>query len=150
MAAAGVGSRGRLIGWRSMRGSEAGVSGCRRAVLVENGVHRGPGLNGEEWVAPLPRGRRPLCGGGLRADNADRVMAVLFVRLDSGCIDRAVWTLRSADVGKADGMAGWSTFLESAEALLDGRALETVSIMGYVSEGANRELAIEAPGGDFH
>ena len=51
--------------------------------------------------------------------------------------------LRSAHVLKAAGKVHWKTFVGTAKAVLDGRALETIPNKEYVWERTNRVLAKE-------
>ena len=77
------------------------------------------------------------------ADDADRVKAGFFARLEPRREDWALRMLRSAHVLKGAGKVDWKTFAGTAKAVLDGRALETVPIMEYVWERTNRVLAHE-------
>ena len=67
----------------------------------------------------------------------------LFTRLEPRREAWAVRMLRSAHVLKGAGNVDWKTFVGTAEAVLDGRALETIPIMEYVWERTNRVLANE-------
>ena len=77
------------------------------------------------------------------SDEADRVKAGFFARLEQRREDWALRMLRSAHVLKGAGNVDWKTFAGTAKAVLDGRAFETIPIMEYVWERTNRELANE-------
>ena len=77
------------------------------------------------------------------AEDADRVKAGFFARLEAWREDWAQRMLRSAHVLKGAGNVDWNSFAGTARALLDGQALETVPIMEHVRERTQRELAIE-------
>ena len=77
------------------------------------------------------------------ADDADRVKAGFFARLEPRREDWALRMLRSAHVLKGAGKVDWKTFTGTAKAVLDGRALETIPIMEYVWERTNRVLVNE-------
>ena len=77
------------------------------------------------------------------ADDADRVKAGFFARLDSRREDWALRMLRSAHVLKGGGNVDWRTFSGTAKAALVSRALETIPIMEYVWEMTSRELVKE-------
>ena len=77
------------------------------------------------------------------ADDADRVKAWFFARLESRREDWALRMLRSAHVLKGGGNVDWRTFTGTAKSVLDGRALETIPIMEYVWERTNSELVNE-------
>ena len=69
--------------------------------------------------------------------------AEFFARLELRREDWALRMLRSAHVLKGAGNVDWKTFAGTAKAVLDGRTLETIPIMGYVWERTNRVLARE-------
>ena len=77
------------------------------------------------------------------SDEADRVRAGFFARLEPRREDWALRILRSAHVLKGAGNVDWNTYAGTARALLDGQALETIPIMEYVWQRANRELVNE-------
>ena len=77
------------------------------------------------------------------SDEADRVKAGFFARLEQWREDWALRMLRSAHVLKGAGNVDWKTFAGTAKSVVDGRAFETIPIMEYVWERTNRELANE-------
>ena len=77
------------------------------------------------------------------SDEADRVRAGFFARLEPRREDWALRMLRSAHVLKGAGNVDWNTYAGTAQSLLDGQALETVPIMEYVWQRTNRDLAVE-------
>ena len=77
------------------------------------------------------------------AGDGDGVKAGFFARLEPRREDWALRMLRSAHVLKGAANVDWKTFAGTAQAVLHGRALETVPIMEYVWERTNRVLAKE-------
>ena len=77
------------------------------------------------------------------SDEADRVRAGFFARLERRREDWALRMLRSAHVLKGAGNVDWQTFAGTAKAVLDGRAFETIPIMEYVWERTTREMVSE-------
>ena len=77
------------------------------------------------------------------SDEADRLRARFFARLEPLRGDWALRMLRSAHVLKGAGNVDWKTYAATAKALLDGQALETIPIMEYVWQRTNRELVNE-------
>ena len=73
----------------------------------------------------------------------DGVEAGFFSRLDPQREDWVLQMLRSAHVRKSARRVDWKTSARTAKAMLDGRVLETIPIMGYVWEQTNRVLARE-------
>ena len=77
------------------------------------------------------------------SDEADRVRAGFFARLESRREDWALRMLRSAHVLKGAGNVDWNTYAGTAKTFLDGQALETIPIMEYVWQRTNRDLVNE-------